>query len=310
VKCEQEIKDIIIVGGGPAGITSAIYAARMKRCVWMLYEVLAGQASLTSNIENYTGFRMISGTDFTNTLQAHLDDYDLQPMKEKVLEIRKNDGLFEVRTEGHLYKSKAVIIAAGARHRELGVPGEMEYLGHGVAYCVLCDAPFFRNKDVVVAGGGNSALTTALELVKYANKIYLISRNEDLRGEQTLIDAVKASEKIEVICCAKILKITGDKFVNGIEFEAKGESKKLDVRGVFIEIGYIPNSEIVEVKKNDRNEIIINEKNETSEEGIFAAGDVTSIEIKQIVVAAGEGAKAALAASEYLDRMGGSGHAH
>ena len=309
MKCEQEIKDIIIVGGGPAAITSAIYAARMKRCVWMLYEVLAGQASLTSNIENYTGFRMISGSDFTNTLQDHLDDYDLQPMKEKVLEVRKNDGLFEVKTNSHVYKSKAVIIASGARHRELGIPGEMEFLGHGVAYCVICDAPFFKNKEVAVVGGGNSALTTALELTKYANRIYLLSKNEVLMGEQTLIEMVKGSEKIEFVCCAKILKITGDKFVNGIEFEAKGETKKLDVRGVFIEIGYIPNSEIVDVKKNDRNEIIINERNETSEEGIFAAGDVTNIEIKQIVVAAGEGAKAALAASQYLDRIGG-GYGH
>ncbi|XUW99985.1 MAG: FAD-dependent oxidoreductase [Dehalogenimonas sp.] len=309
MKCEQEIKDIIIVGGGPAAITSAIYAARMKRCVWMLYEVLAGQASLTSNIENYTGFRMISGSDFTDTLQDHLDDYDLQPMKEKVLEVRKNDGLFEVKTGGNLYKSKAVIVASGARHRELGVPGEKELLGHGVAYCVICDAPFFRNKDVAVVGGGNSALTTALELVKYASRIYLLSKNEVLMGEQTLIQAVKASEKIEFVPSAKILKITGDKFVNGIEFEVKGAPKNLEVRGVFIEIGYIPNSEIIDVKKNDRNEIIINERNETSEAGLFAAGDVTNIEIKQIVVAAGEGAKAALAASQYLDRIGGSyGH--
>jgi len=309
VKCEQEIKDIIIVGGGPAAITSAIYAARMKRCVWMLYEVLAGQASLTSNIENYTGFRMISGSDFTDTLQDHLDDYDLQPMKEKVLEVRKNDGLFEVKTGGNLYKSKAVIVASGARHRELGVPGEKEFLGHGVAYCVICDAPFFRNKDVAVVGGGNSALTTALELVKYASRIYLLSKNEGLMGEQTLIQAVKVSEKIEFVPSAKILKITGDKFVNGIEFEVKGTAKNLEVRGVFIEIGYIPNSEIIDVKKNNRNEIIINERNETSEEGLFAAGDVTNIEIKQIVVAAGEGAKAALAASQYLDRIGG-GYGH
>ncbi|QNT76946.1 NAD(P)/FAD-dependent oxidoreductase [Dehalogenimonas etheniformans] len=309
MKCEQEIKDIIIVGGGPAAITSAIYAARMKRCVWMLYEVLAGQASLTSNIENYTGFRMISGSDFTDTLQDHLDDYDLQPMKEKVLEVRKNDGLFEVKTGGNLYKSKAVIVASGARHRELGVPGEKEFLGHGVAYCVICDAPFFRNKDVAVVGGGNSALTTALELVKYASRIYLLSKNEGLMGEQTLIQAVKVSEKIEFVPSAKILKITGDKFVNGIEFEVKGTAKNLEVRGVFIEIGYIPNSEIIDVKKNNRNEIIINERNETSEEGLFAAGDVTNIEIKQIVVAAGEGAKAALAASQYLDRIGG-GYGH
>jgi NADH-dependent peroxiredoxin subunit F len=185
----------------------------------------------------------------------------------------------------------------------------MEFLGHGVAYCVICDAPFFRNKDVAVVGGGNSALTTALELTKYASRIYLLSKNEALMGEKTLIEMVKGSEKIEFVPSAKILKITGDKFVNGIDFEVKGVAKNLEVRGVFIEIGYIPNSEITDVMKNDRNEIVINEKNETSEEGIFAAGDVTNIEIKQIVVAAGEGAKAALAASQYLGRIGG-GYGH
>ena len=303
MKCDQDVKEMIIVGAGPAGITAAIYAARMKRCVWMLYETLGGQASLTSSIENYTGFRMVSGTDFTSILKEHLDDYDLQPMKEKVLEVKKENDLFIVRTDKNTYKSKTVIIASGARHRTIGVPGETEYVGKGVAYCVICDGPFFRNKDTAVIGGGNSALTTALELEKYANKVYLVSVNEQMMGEQTLIDQVKKSPKIEFVCCTKILEISGDKMVNAIKLQMKDSTKTLDVKGVFIEIGYLPNSEITSAGKNKRNEIIINEKNETNIPGLFAAGDATTTGMKQIIVAAGEGAKAALSASDYLKKM-------
>jgi len=301
--CKHDIKEIIIIGAGPAGITAAIYAARKKKCVWMFYETLAGQASLTDNIENYAGFKMVSGNEFSKKLKEHLDEYDLQPREEKVFEVKKKGKLFFVRTNKAIYKSKAVIIASGARHKNLNVPGEKDFIGKGVAYCAICDAPLFNNKDVAVIGGGNTALTTALELDKYARKIYLITINEEMHGEETLISKVKASSKIEFICCSKISAIKGDKFVKSIEIEDKKGARIIDVKGVFVGIGYIPNSEIADVNKNKNNEIIIDGKNETSVKGLFAAGDVSAVTVKQIIVASGEGAKAALYASDYVEKF-------
>jgi thioredoxin-disulfide reductase len=305
MECNHEVKELIIVGGGPAGITAAIYAARMKRCVWMFYETLAGQATLTGSIRNYPGFAMTSGLDFAAKLGDHLNDYDLQPRAEKVLEVSKAGGLFEVRTAKGLYRSKAVIIASGARHRTLGVPGEREYTGRGVAYCAICDAPFYKDKDVSVVGGGNSALTTALELEKYASKVYLVTLNDTMTGEQTLIDLVKSSPKIELLARSRAKGISGDGSVKALDVETQGAARRIAVQGVFVEVGYEANSGIIDAGKNDRGEIMVDEANRTSVEGAFAAGDVTDTRVKQIIVAAGEGAKAALSASEYLTRAAG-----
>jgi alkyl hydroperoxide reductase subunit F len=303
MKCNHDIKEIIVVGAGPAGITAAIYAARQKRCIWVFYETLGGQATLTDDIENYSGFRMISGADFAFKLKDHLDEYDLQPMEEKVREVTRKGELFEVETNKGLYKSRAVIIATGARHKALNIEGEKEFTGKGVAYCSICDAPLFNRKDVAVIGGGNSALTTALELEKYANKEYLVTLNEEMYGDQILVDKIKSSSKIEFICCSKIKKINGDKFVRSIDIETGRTPRTINVQGVFVEIGYVANSEIIDVKKNEKGEVMINERNETSIPGAFAAGDVSNTKVKQILVAAAEGAKAALSASEYISRL-------
>ncbi|MBT4165410.1 FAD-dependent oxidoreductase [archaeon] len=300
---KKKVYDVVIVGGGPAAISSAIYLARRNLCVLMVYGVLGGQASTTADIENYVGFKFITGEEFTKRLNEHLKEYDISCQKEIVKIVKAKGSLFSVEGEENNYIGKAVIISSGARQRKLGVPGEAEFLNKGVAYCATCDAPLFRNKEVAIIGGGNSALEAAIQLESYSKKIYLVIRGKELKGEAVLINKVKGFDNVEVVPSASIKEIKGSKFVEKIIVEQEGSSKELDVQGVFVEIGYIPNSEIIEIKKNERNEIMISNKNETSIKGVFAAGDVTEIPTKQIIVSAGEGAKAAISAADYLARL-------
>lgn len=306
IHCSQKI-DTIIIGAGPAGITAGIYLARRNLCVFILYEKLGGQASTTADIENYAGFKFITGEEFTKQLNEHLKDYDVTTAEEKVEKIEKINNEFHVTTEKNKFIGKSVIIASGARQRMLGVPGEKEFLNKGVAYCATCDAPLFRDKEVAIIGGGNSALESAIQLETYAKNIYMILRKTELKGEQILIDKVKAMKNLTIIPCTNIKEIKGDKFVEKIivEDNQKNTTTEMNVQGVFVEIGYIPNSELTEgskVELSDYKEIKINNKNETSVKGIFSAGDVTDVPVKQIIVAAGEGSKAALSTAEYLSR--------
>lgn len=300
---EKKVFDVIVLGGGPAGITSAIYLARRNLCVLVLYEKLGGQATLTTDIENYVGFKFITGEDFTKRLDEHLDEYDVNEINTKVEKIVKKDNQFIVSTKDKKYKAKSIIVASGSRQRHLGVPGEKEFLNRGVAYCATCDAPLFRGKDVAIIGGGNSALESAIQLESYAKKVYILTINDKLLGENIMIDKVKKLKNVKIIPKAISKEILGDKFVTSLKYEKDKKLNELKVGGIFVEIGYIPNSEIVKVKKNDYGEIIIDTKNRTSVKGIFAAGDVTNISVKQIIVAAGEGAKAAISAADYLARL-------
>jgi alkyl hydroperoxide reductase subunit F len=305
IHCGQKI-DTIIIGGGPAGITAGIYLARRNLCVLIIYEKLGGQASTTADIENYAGFKFITGEEFTKRLNEHLADYDVTTAEEKVEKIEKINNGFQVITNKNKFIGKSVIIASGARQRKLGVPGEEKFFNKGVAYCATCDAPLFRDKEVAIIGGGNSALEAAIQLESYAKKIYIVLRKTKLKGEEILIEKVKAMKNLEIIKCANILEIKGDQFVESIILDQENKSRTLNVQGVFVEIGYIPNSELIDgtkIKKNKYGEIKINNKNETSISGVFAAGDVTDVPVKQIIVAAGEGSKAALSAAEYLSKL-------
>jgi len=290
IHCDKTF-DTIIIGAGPAGITAGIYLARRNLCVLILYEQLGGQTALTADIENYAGFRFISGKDFTERLDEHLEQYDVTCEKERVEKIEKSRGMFRVETEKNIYKGKTVIIASGARRKKLGVPGEEEFLAKGVAYCATCDAPLFRDKEVAIIGGANSALESAMQLESYAKKIHLLTINKDLEGEDIMIDKVKSFDKVSIITEAKTREILGDKFVTGIVYEKNKKTKKIPVQGVFIEIGYEPNSELFNVKKNDYREIDIDKKNMTSEAGIFAAGDIVT-PYQLAAVAAAQGALA------------------
>jgi len=305
IHCDKTF-DTIIIGGGPAGITSGIYLARRNLCVLILYEKLGGQASLTADIENYSGFKFISGQDFTDKLNDHLNNYDVTSKQEKVLKIKKSNNIFRVETDKNIYEGKTIIITSGARQRKLRIPGEEEFLNKGVTYCATCDAPIFRDKEVAIIGGGNSALEAAIQLESYAKKIYMVLRKHDLKGEDILIEKVKSFKNLELIHCTEIQKIKGKVFVESIIVEQedpKKQIREIPVQGVFVEIGYVPNSEFIDVDKNDYGEIKISNKNETSVKGIFAAGDVTEVPVKQIIVAAGEGSKAALSTAEYLARL-------
>ncbi len=322
--------DLIIIGGGPAGMTAAIYAARKKMNTLVLTKDIGGQTLWSGEVDNYLGYQLVSGAELAQKFREHikrLDDenalYDLE-VREGV-EIKnvkcqmsnvknKRVEFFEVETTaGEKYQARVLIIASGKIPRKLNVPGENEFLGRGVTYCATCDAPLFRGKDVAVIGGGNSALDAVLQLIKIpANKIFLININPKLGGDAVMREQVEArSDKVEIFNAHETVAILGEKFVKGLEIKdiSTGKIRRLSVQGVFIEIGSIPSINFIKdlVKLNKWSEIIIDPKdNSTSCPGIFAAGDVTDVREKQIIIAAGEGAKAALGAYDYFIRWGRS----
>lgn len=290
------VYDIAIIGGGPAALTAGIYAARKKLKVAILAKQVGGQTLLAEIIENYPGFEKISGKELVEKMRLQNEKYGV--------EIREGDGTESIEKKGENFlvnsiEAKSIIIATGKNPRRLNVPGEKEFEGRGVSFCSTCDTPLFSKKNVAVIGGGNSGLTTALDLVKYADKVYILDFMPKMTGDELLIEKLKKEEKIEFITDAEIKEIKGKKFVESIIYN----DKKLQVEGVFISIGWIPATDFLKsfVDLNKDGEIIIDSQtNETSVKGVFAAGDVTDIKYKQCIVAAGEGAKAALSVYKYL----------
>ncbi len=300
--------DLIIIGGGPAGMTAAVYAARKKLNALLLTKDIGGQVNWTLGIENYMGYQFIEGTELIKKFEEQVNQFPLDiKVGEAVSSLSQRDGSFEVKTDkDETHQAKAVIIATGKRPRQLNVPGEEKLKGKGVTYCATCDGPLFSGMKVAVIGGGNSALEAADDMVKIAEHVYLISITP-LTGDAVLIDKVQAASNLTMFLEYEVLEITGDKFADGIKIRdlKSKQEKELKVSGVFVEIGLIPNSELAKgmVAQNQRGEVIINCDSETNIAGVFAAGDVTSVPEKQIVVAAGEGAKAALRAHHYLQRL-------
>lgn len=301
------MNDLIILGAGPAGITATIYAARKKLNFLVITKDIGGQAAISADIENYTGYQYITGPDLAKKFKDHMEEFKMGVKEgEEVVGVEKINGTFKVKTDSETHESKTLIIATGAKPRTLNVPGEKKFKNRGVTYCATCDAPLFANMDVAVIGGGNSALDATLQLMKIANTIYLININPSFRGDKVMIEKVEKSDKVVTLHNAKTLEILGDKMVTGIKLEKDGEQKILNVQGVFVEIGYVANSDLVAnlVELNKRGEVVVDEHCKTNVPGIFAAGDVSNAPYKQIVVAAGDGAKAALSAYEYLSRLG------
>lgn len=297
--------DLIIIGAGPAGITASVYAARKKMNFMVVTNDIGGQTAWSGEIENYTGYQFITGPDLVAKFEEHMKKYDVVLKEsEEVHEVKRAGDSILVNTERNRYEAKTVIIASGKRSRELNVPGEAEYKNRGLTYCATCDAPLFAGKNVAVIGGGNSALDAALQLMKIAKSIYLINITPTLTGDPIMQEKVRAGSTVKILNSAQVTAIIGDRFVTGIKVRREGRDEVLRVGGVFVEIGLIPNSKFAEgVAKNEYGEIKVNSYNETNIPGIFAAGDVTDVPEKQIVIAAGEGSKAALGVFRYLNKM-------
>lgn len=296
--------DLIIIGGGPAGITAAVYAARKGMNFILITKDIGGQTLLTSTVENYTGYQFISGMELVSKFEEHMRKYNI-PIKENeaVVDISKQGDTIIVKTDKGVYNARTVIIASGKRSRELGVPGEKEFHNRGLTYCATCDGPLFAGKDVTVIGGGNSALDAALQLINIARKIYLIDIAPVFKGDAIMQEKIKKSNKVVIFTHTRVLNIQGDKMITGITVQRKGKEENISVQGIFVEIGLMPNSEFTSIlEKNEYGEIIINCSTETNVPGIFAAGDVTNVQDKQIIIAAGEGSKATLSAFRYISR--------
>ena len=294
--------DLIIIGAGPSGITAAVYAARKKMDFLVLTDDIGGQTVWSSDVENYTGYQFITGLELAQKFEQHLRQYDIAVREnEPVISLAKNNGFFTTTTAKAAYQSRTIIIASGKRSRELKVPGEKEFRNKGLAYCATCDGPLFSGKDVAIVGNGNSALDAALQMVRLSSRVYIINNVQSMSGDAVMREKVISSKNATVINEAEVTAILGDKLVTGIRIKRNDREEDIPVQGVFVEIGLIPNSDFVSlVKKNDLGEIEVDCRNSTSLEGIFAAGDVTSVPEKQIIIAAGEGAKACLSAFRYL----------
>ena len=306
----EDVFDLVIIGGGPAGMTAGIYARRLGLKTLLVTKDFGGQmARKVVAIENYPGFDSISGSELIERMKNQLLKNQTSVVLDEVVHLSKKGEFFLTTTkQNQNFLSKTVIVATGANPKPLLVEGERQFLGKGVSYCAICDAPLFREKQVVVVGGGNSGFESAIYLAKYAKKVYILEFGETVRADFQNQQKAKETGKVEVIITAKIKKIEGKDFVEGIVFENWKEKKEyyLPVAGVFIEIGLQPATSFLSqdlVEFNEKGEIVVEKETyQTKTPGLFAAGDCNVGKYKQIVIACGEGAKAALAAYEFLQK--------
>ncbi len=305
-KEDLPVQDITVIGGGPAGVSAAIYAARKGLKVTMVADRIGGQVKDTMDIENLISNPKTTGPKLTGAFQVHLNEYDIA-IKEHVWvnKITRGDLKTVYLSSGEAIKSRTLIVATGAKWRELGVPGEKENIGNGVAYCPHCDGPFYKNKDVAVIGGGNSGIEAALDLAGIVKSVTVFEFMEELKADKVLLEKIQQRNNIKIlknVITEKIVAENGK--VSAIEYINRdtNEAISLNLQGVFVQIGLVPNSNFLKdiVALTPSGEIEIDERSRTSEAGIFACGDVTTVPYKQIVIAMGEGAKASLAAYDYL----------
>ncbi|MGQ9551081.1 MAG: protein disulfide oxidoreductase [Candidatus Bathycorpusculaceae bacterium] len=303
---EEHEYEVIIVGGGPAAMSAAIYAVRKGLNVALIAKKLGGQINYTASVENYLGLPEIGGSDMAELFRSHLEKYPIaEALGINVVKVQKDEDGFIVTTEDNRrFKAKSLIYCAGKEYRRLGVPGEEHFIGRGIGFCATCDAPLFRGKQVAVVGGGNSAFTAARDLLSFASRVYLIHRRDEFRADEALVQEVRKSPKVSFHTSMIVKSFLGEDRLTGVRLESVDGKERFDLKvdGVFLEIGLTPNSDPLKglVELNEWGEVPTNRDQSTKTEGLFAAGDVTDFKEKQISIAVGQGAAAALAAHKYL----------
>lgn len=303
--------DVIVIGGGPAGFAAAMYLGRKKlKCALFEGDIFGGQMTKTGFIDDYPGVLQTDGLGLTDIMKTQAESMGSEIKNEKITEIGiTGTKSFRVRSAKNGYDCRAIIMATGVNVRKLDVPGEEKFAGRGVSYCTVCDAPLFRNKTVAVVGGGNAAIDGAQLLSKYAAKVYIVHRRNEFRADHLLVEAVLGTSNIESVLSAVVERIEGTRFVEKIVLKSitpEATISELKVDGVFVEIGGIPTSQLVKplgVALDERGYIRVDKSQATSVPGIFAAGDVTDFQLKQIATAVGQGAQAAISAADYLMRQ-------
>lgn len=302
------VYDVVIVGAGPAGLTAAVYCARKQMRTVVVSEDIGGQATWSWNIENYMGFSMITGEDLMHKFEEQVRAFRIAVELDAIRSIRKEENTFLVQTASeNTFHCRTVILAPGKKPRTLGIPGEERLLGKGISVCATCDAPLFQDRPVAVVGGGNAAFQTAIEMTKIASSVTLIARSA-FRCDDVYVSRVE-NLGVKILPHHEVTALRGETLLSGITVRDRetGEETDLDVEGLFLSIGLSPNTTFLGdlVALNEHREILIDENGHTNVPGIFAAGDATCVKAKQIIVAAGDAAKAALEAHEYLERVTG-----
>lgn len=301
--------DLIIIGGGPAGVAAGVYAARKKMKTLLIADSFGGQSFVAADIQNFIGIKSISGWQLAKQMEEHLRAFEgiIEIIdSDRVSKIEKADGGFSAFTEnGRSFETKTVLMAVGSRRRKLDIPGEKRLEGKGVSYCSTCDAPIFGDKVVAVVGGGNAGVEAVMDLIPYAKEIYLMARSEGINADPITFDKIKNNPKVKIMTMVQATEILGDETVSGIKYKElkSGEAKELKLDGVFVEIGWIPNSGLMKdlVNLNERGEIIVNHQTQASSlEGIWAAGDVCDVLYKQNNISMGDAIKAVLNIYDYL----------
>ncbi|MDP2926813.1 MAG: FAD-dependent oxidoreductase [bacterium] len=302
-----DIYDLIIIGGGPAGVAAGIYGARKALKILLLTKDFVGQTGKTAWVENYPGFSEISGLDLMGKFKEHLKKFPVEIREgDQAISLIKKENVFEIETvQRKRFEGRTVIITSGRNPRLLGVPGEAEFSNKGVSYCSVCDAPLFRNKEVAIVGGGNAGFEAAIDLLPYATKIYILEFGSKIIADDITQQKIRESGKTEIILSAQTLEIKGEKMVDKLVYQdlVSSKIKELKIQGVFVQIGSLPVTDFLKdlVIFNPWGEIVVDPKTgATKTPGLFAAGDVTDVKYKQIVIAAGEGVKAVLSAHQYL----------